>query len=97
MNKFYMVINDSDFNENEGWQEIGWILKGLSPIKEDGLVTVTNELERFYLEEEVFATRLAEITEDEYNLIYKCNCNDEGWGNEEEDIFQSIYTKYVTK
>lgn len=97
MNKYYMVINDENFKEYEGWQEKGWILKSLSPIRENGLITVTNELERFYLEEEVLASRLAEITEEEYNAIYNCNMNEEGWGDDEEDILQSIYTKYVNK
>ncbi|MDR7207657.1 hypothetical protein [Priestia megaterium] len=88
--KFFMATGVSPMDSDDfSWAEKGWIYEGYETTKE-GVYSLENPLERFSYEEFFRSDQVKEISEELYNHIYKMNCKEEGWGDEETEELEEI-------
>lgn len=93
--KFFMATGVSPMDSNDfSWAEKGWIYEGYES-ETKGVYKLENPLERFSYEELFREDMVKEISEELYNRIYKMNCKEEGWGDEEtyelEEIMKEVF------
>jgi hypothetical protein len=90
-----MATGVSPMDSDEfSWAEKGWIYEGYETTTK-GVYKLENPLERFSFEELFREDMVKEISEELYNHIYKMNCKEEGWGDEEtyelEEIMKEVF------
>ncbi|MGG0487199.1 hypothetical protein ABEY65_28015 [Priestia aryabhattai] len=87
-----VVYSDTD---KYAWAERGWIMEGYETDNENEFI-INNPFNNFGHWELAKSEQILEITKEDYDFIYQLNCNEEGWGDEETDIWEEFTERLLS-